>query len=76
VRTAQGGIAGLHGALGMRLLLDVFEPRAAKGFDLEMGVNHSYLFAEYQVMSINNFGDKNSIDLSDSVLMFGLAFDL
>ncbi len=76
VRTAQGGIAGLHGAVGLRLLLDVFEPRAAKGFDLEMGVNHSYLFAEYQVLSLNNFGDKKSMDLSDSVLMFGLAFDL
>lgn len=76
VRTAQGGIAGLHGAVGLRLLLDVFEPRAAKGFDLEMGVNHSYMFAEYQVVSINNFGDSKSMDLSDKVLMFGLAFDL
>jgi hypothetical protein len=76
VRSARGGIAGLHGALGMRLLLDVFEPRAAKGFDLEMGINHSYLFIEYQALSINNFGSPTSLDLSDGVVMFGLAFDL
>ncbi len=76
VRTAEGGIAGLHGTIGVRLLLDTFEPRAARGFDLESGVNHSYLFAEYQRLSLNNFGDSRTMDLSDSVLMFGLAFDL
>jgi hypothetical protein len=76
VTEAQGGVAGLHGTVGLRLLLDVFEPRAARGFDLEMGVNHSYLFCEYQVLSLNNFGDAKSLDLSDNVLMFGLGFDL
>ncbi len=76
VRTAEGGIAGLHGTIGVRLLLDNFEPRAARGFDLETGVNHSYLFAEYQRLSLNNFGDSRTMDLSDGVITFGLAFDL
>lgn len=74
---AQGGVAGLHGSAGLRLLLDVFEPQAAKGFDMELGVNHSYLFVEFQRMSLNNFGrDKKVLDLSDDVIQFGLAFDL
>jgi hypothetical protein len=73
---AVGGTGGLHGALGLRLLLDVFEPQAARSFDIEMGVNHSYLFAEYRLWSLNDFGSKTSIDLSDEVLYFGVAFDL
>jgi MYXO-CTERM domain-containing protein len=73
---AIGGTGGLHGALGLRLLLDVFEPQAARSFDIEMGVNHSYLFAEYRLWSLNDFGSKTSIDLSDEVLYFGVAFDL
>ncbi len=75
--TARGGVAGLHWSAGIRLLLDVFEPQAAKGFDMELGVNHSYLFIEYQRMSLNNFGtDKKVLDLSDDIVHFGLAFDL
>lgn len=74
--TGEGGVAGVHWTGGVRLLLDVFEPQAAKSFDIELGVNHSYLFAEYQRMSINNFGDSKALDLSDDVIWFGLAFDL
>jgi len=73
----QGGVAGVHWSAGLRLLLDVFEPQAAKGFDMELGVNHSYLFVEFQRMSLNNFGgDKKAFDLSDDLIHFGLAFDL
>ena len=75
-RKGEGGVAGLHWAGGVRLLLDVFEPQAGKSFDIELGVNHSYLFVEFQRMSINNFGDSKALDLSDDVLWFGLAFDL
>ena len=38
---AIGGTGGLQGTIGLRLLLDVFEPGAARSFDIEMGVNHS-----------------------------------
>ncbi len=73
---AIGGTGGLQGTIGLRLLLDVFEPGAARSFDIEMGVNHSYLFAEVQKLWLNDFGSSKSIDLSDTVLAFGLAFDL
>ena len=66
----------MQGTIGLRLLLDVFEPGAARSFDIEMGVNHSYLFAEVQQLWLNDFGSSKSIDLSDMVLAFGLAFDL
>ena len=73
---ALGGTGGLEGAFGLRLLLDSFEPGAARSFDIEMGVNHSYLFVEIQKLWLNDFGSAKSIDLSDTVLAFGLAFDL
>ncbi len=73
---AKGGTGGFHGSVGVRLLLDVFEPSAARSFDIEMGVNHSYLYAEYRVMSLNDFANPKSIDLSNDMLVFGLAFDL
>ncbi|MCO4763158.1 MAG: hypothetical protein KC502_16695 [Myxococcales bacterium] len=74
--SGEGGVAGLHGVVGIRLLLDIFEPKAARGFDIEMGVNHSYLYVEYQRLSLTNFGDAKSLDLSDELIVFGLAFDL
>ena len=78
VLTGKGGVAGFQGTIGMRLLLDVFEPKAARGFDIEMGVNHSYLFIEYQKLVLTNFGsDPKVLDLSqDGLVQFGLAFDL
>ena len=76
VFTGSGGVAGLHGTIGMRLLLDVFEPKAARGFDIEMGVNHSYLYIEYSRLALTNFGDPKALDLSDDVVILGLAFDL
>jgi hypothetical protein len=77
ISTAQGGVAGLHWSAGLRLLLDVFEPQAARGFDMELGVNHSYLFVEFQRLSLNNFGgDRKALDLSDDIVQMGLAFDL
>lgn len=71
-----GGTLGLHWAVGLHLLLDVFEPHTAKIFDNEMGVNSSYLFAEYVGYWVDDFGSSDSFDLSHSGIVFGLAFEL
>ena len=59
---------------GIAFLMDVLEPRLARDFDSDLGVNHSYLFAEYTYAKVNNFGGKG-FDLSDAYWMFGLALD-
>lgn len=59
---------------GIAFMLDVLEPRLARDFDSDLGVNHSYLFAEYTYAKVNNFGGKG-FNLSDSYWMFGLALD-
>lgn len=72
---ALGATGGWQGTVGLRFLLDVLEPGAARSFDIEMGVNHSYLFAEYRKLALNDFGSTKSLNLSDGIFAFGLAFD-
>ena len=69
-----GGSLGLEVAGGVSLLLDVLEPRLARDFDTDLGINHSYLFAEYTYSKVNNF-DRGGLNLSSSYWMFGLALD-
>jgi len=61
---------------GLALLLDVFEPRLARDFDTDVGVNHSYLFAEFNYAQVNNFSSTGGINLSGQYAMFGIAFEI
>ena len=70
----SGGKFGWEVAGGVSFLLDVLEPRFARDFDSELGINHSYLFAEYTYSKVNNFGSPG-FNFSDSYWMFGLALD-
>lgn len=72
---ASGARLGVMGAVGAGLHLDAFDPRLAREFDADMGVNNSYLFAEYAVYQADGLGSEG-FDLSDDgVLSFGLALD-
>ncbi len=71
----KGGVRGYHWSLGVKFLLDSLAPHMAQSFDLDMGVNDSYLFGEYIVTTIDDFGDRKSIDLSSEYLQFGISFD-
>ncbi len=59
---------------GVSLMLDFLEPRMAKDFTTDVGVAHSYLFAEYIYEQVNTFG-KAGLDLSSRHFMFGFAMD-
>jgi hypothetical protein len=59
-------------AAGLMLRLDFLEPRAQRAWDLEMGVNHSYLFAEF--MSVRDW-DRPQLRLGSNTWVFGLAFE-
>ena len=71
----KGGTYGFHGSFGLRLLLDVLSPDMAQSFDLDMGVNNSFLFVEYLITSISNFGDPDALNLSSGSVFFGIAFE-
>lgn len=72
-RVGEGGKFGWHAGLGMQILLDIIEPSSAAYMDMNWGVNHSYLFAEYTWMRAGN--DGNGLNLSDEMMLFGLAFE-
>lgn len=73
-KTASGGKMGYHAALSGQFLLDVIDPASAATFDMNWGVNNSYLFAEYMIASIDDFGGAG-LDLSDNMWLFGLSFE-
>jgi hypothetical protein len=68
-----GGSFGFVGIGGISFMLDVLEPRLARDFDSSMGVNHTYLFAEFNAMNADSFG--NRVDLSSNYWMFGISFE-
>ena len=57
------------------VLLDVFEPSAAQTFDQEVGVNNSYLYADFFLARVDQFGKRNKLDLSDITWTVGLAVE-
>lgn len=71
---ASGAKWGYAATAGVSFLLDVLEPRFARDFDSDLGVNHSYLFAEYTYAEVNNFGGKG-LNLGSRRWSFGLALD-
>ena len=62
---ARGGTFGFHVVAGLAFVLDWFAPSMAKSFDVEWGVNNSYIFAEYMYANINNFKTGGAMDLTD-----------
>ena len=71
----RGGTFGWHGAIAIHLLLDTLDQRAATNLQFDFGIYNTYLFAEYLIAEVDDFGSSSSIILSDQTFMFGLAFD-
>jgi len=70
-----GGTWGWNFSAGLMLQLDFFEPSAASNFDHEVGVNHSYLYADFFYADVDNFGRGNKLRLSDKTWTVGLAIE-
>lgn len=75
VRPGRGGVWGWHVSAGLKFLLDVLAPGMAHTFDQEVGVNNSYIFAEFVHLVADDFGSGDSLRVGDSTFLFGLAFE-
>lgn len=75
VFVGRGGTAGWHYGVTLYFWLNWLAPAMAASFDGTTGINNSYLYAEFLSTHMNNFGRKNSWDLSDNIFKFGLAFE-
>lgn len=73
--TGAGGVPGWQVNLGGMLRLDFIEPGTAKKLDISTGINHTYVFGEYQYSRVDNFGVGRSISLGDSTWLAGLAIE-
>ncbi len=81
VRENNGREFGYSLVGGLSLCLDFLDQRMARDFDTGLGVNHSYLFAEFAYDQVNNFGVRPGVnaskkpDLSSRFFSFGLALE-
>lgn len=76
--TGRGRSWGTHFALGVMLHLDFLEPGAALTFDDELGVNNTYLYAEYlwsDLGTMTLFEDKTQMRVGNKNWTAGLAFE-
>jgi len=71
----RGGTWGWQLNTGGMLRLDFLEPGTARAMDRTTGINHTYLFGEYQLSRIDGFGSDKSISLGDSTWFAGLAIE-
>lgn len=65
---------GYQATAGVSLQLDFLDRRFARDFDSGMGINHSYLFAEYTWANVDNFGTGGLV-LSSRGAFFGLGLE-
>ncbi len=75
VLTASGGTWGWQFNAGVALRLDVLEPQAAKNLDVELGINHTYLFLEFAHIAANGLGSSKALMLGDTTWDAGIAFE-
>lgn len=71
----RGGVPGFQVNAGAMLRLDFLEPSTAKKLDNVTGINHTYLFGEYQLSRVNNFGAGLVPSLGGSTWFAGLAVE-
>lgn len=71
----MGGTFGGHVSFGLSFLMDWLEPDVAQTFDGDMGVNATYLYAEYVMSWIDDFNARDALNLSSNTFFFGIAFE-
>lgn len=71
----QGGTMGWQAAVGLSLQLDFLDPGAARGFDADAGVNHTYAFFELTHVDGSGLYRKDVLRVGDNTWFAGLMFE-
>jgi hypothetical protein len=69
----SGGTLGWQACAGISLMLDILDPGATRSLDMETGINHTYLFFEWDL--VDGLGVKNQLHVGDSSWVVGLMFE-
>ena len=72
---ARGGSWGWQVNLGMMLRLDFIERGEAFDLDRATGINHTYVFGEWQFSHLDGFGSDAAMVVGDDTFLLGLAFE-
>jgi hypothetical protein len=73
--SARGGTLGWHGAAGLALVLDQFDPEAARDFDGDLGVNHTALVFQYAYADISGLGRAGRLHVGDTTWSLGIMME-
>jgi hypothetical protein len=74
--SGEGSSLGTQLSLGLALNLNPFDVYAAQNFDDSMGVNNTYIFAEWTRSDLDGLGlQKNVLRVGGTGWTFGLAFE-
>jgi hypothetical protein len=68
----RGGTPGWHVAAGAALVLDMFDPEAARDFDTDLGVNHTALVFEFNHSDVSGLWMSNRLHVGDTTWSLGL----
>jgi hypothetical protein len=71
----RNGQFGLTFTGGVSLMLDAFDTGAGRELDGALGINHTYIFWEWQWTGADGFGAKSALHIGDSTWLAGLAFE-
>jgi hypothetical protein len=72
---ARNGQFGVTVTGGVALMLDAFDTGAGRELDGALGINHTYLFWEWNWSGADGFGSKKALHIGDSNWLAGLAFE-
>jgi hypothetical protein len=70
--TGSGGTLGWHVAGGFALVLDMFDPEAARDFDADLGVNHTALVFQWTFSDVSGLGQSGRLHVGDDIWSAGL----
>ena len=73
--TGRGGTLGWHAAAGIALVIDFFDPDAARDFDADLGVNHTAITFEYAHADLSGLGEPNRLHVGDTSWSLGLLLE-
>jgi hypothetical protein len=73
--SAFGGTWGEQFALGGALSLDWIDRRASANLDQATGINHTYIFGEWMLANLDNFGSSKGLRVGTDTFCGGLAFE-
>ncbi len=71
----HGGSWGWQVNLGLMLRLDFIERAASTDLDRLTGINHTYLFGEWQFSRLGGFGSEKRMEVGDDTFTVGFAVE-